>query len=85
MFDGNSLAPETTSWVSAMSPWRLTGADPGFPVGGGADPLGGAPIYGFVKFSQNLHEIENILGRRIPLDPPLAMHSLKVMHVLLRG
>ena len=41
-----------------------TGADPGFPVGGGADPLGGVPIYDFVKFFEKLHEIENILGRR---------------------
>ena len=40
------------------------GADPGFPVGGGADPLGGAPTYDFVKFSEKLHEIEKILGRR---------------------
>ena len=41
-----------------------SGADPGFPVGGGADPLGGAPTYDFVKFSQKLHEIKKILGRR---------------------
>ena len=36
------------------------GADPGFPVGGGADPLGGAPTYDFVKFYEKLHEIEKI-------------------------
>ena len=49
-----------------------SGADPGFPVAGGADPLG-APIYDFVKISQKLHEIEKILGRNgaPPLDPPL--------------
>ena len=55
---------------------RSAGADPRFPVGGGTDPLG-APTYGFVNFSQKLHEIEKILGRRgeragdAPLDPPL--------------
>ena len=38
--------------------------DPGFPVGGGANPLGGAPTYDFVKFSEKLHEIEKILDRR---------------------
>ena len=39
------------------------GVDPGFPVGGGADPPGGRTTYDFVKFSQKLHEIEKILGR----------------------
>ena len=42
----------------------VSGADPGFPVGGGTDPLGGAPTYDFVKFSEKLHEIEKILGHR---------------------
>ena len=37
------------------------GADPGFLVGGGTDPLG-APTYDFVKISQKMHEIEKILG-----------------------
>ena len=41
-----------------------SGADPGFPGGGGANPRGGAPTYDFVKFSENLHEIEKILGCR---------------------
>ena len=50
--------------VSECSPsLSLTGADPGFPVGGGANPLGGAPTYDSVKFSQKLHEIEKILDR----------------------
>ena len=40
----------------------LSGADPGFPVGGGANPRGGA-IYDFAKFCEKLHEIEKILGR----------------------
>ena len=37
-----------------------TGADPGFPVEGGANPRG-APTYDFVKFSEKLHEMEKIL------------------------
>ena len=38
--------------------------DPGFPVGG-APILGGeAPAYDFAKYSQKLHEIDKILGRR---------------------
>ena len=44
-----------------MTAW----ADPGFPVGGGADPRGGgAPTYNFAKFCKKLHEIEKNLGRR---------------------
>ena len=56
---------------------RRPGADPGYPVGGGANPPGGAPTYDFAKFREKLHEIENILGRggaragRAPLNPPL--------------
>ena len=42
----------------------MAGADPGFPVGGGANPPGGAPTYDFAKFHEKLHEIEKILGRR---------------------
>ena len=55
-----------------------TGVDPGFPVGGGANPSGGAPTYDFAKFCEKLYEIEKILGRRggrapeaPPLNPPL--------------
>ena len=50
---------------------RLTGAEPGFPIGGGAT-LWGAPTYGFAKFSQKLHGIEKILGHRgrMPEAPP---------------
>ena len=40
-----------------------SGADPGFPIGGGANPPGRAPRYDFSKFREKLHEIENILGR----------------------
>ena len=49
----------------------------GFPVRGGANPLG-VPTYNFAKFPQKLHEIVKILGHReggtrrgTPLDPPL--------------
>ena len=37
------------------------GTDPGFPVGGGPDPMG-APTYDFAKISIKLHEIEKIFG-----------------------
>ena len=43
-----------------MTAW----ADPGFPVGGGADPRGGCQHIIFAKFCKKLHEIEKILGRR---------------------
>ena len=36
----------------------------------GRQPWGRAPTYYFAKFSEKLHEIENILGRR---HPPLAL------------
>ena len=54
----------------------LAGVDPGFPVGGGANPPGeeGAPTYDFAKFREKLHEIETILGcrgGRVPGAPPL--------------
>ena len=41
------------------------GEDPEFPVVRGANPRGGgAPIYDFAKFSEKMHEIETILGRK---------------------
>ena len=50
------------------------GAVPGLPVGGVNPP--GAQTHDFVKFSQKLHEIENILGHNggvpgPPFNPPL--------------
>ena len=51
-----------------------TGADPGFPIGGGANPPGGAPTYDFAKFCEKLHEIEKISdcgGGHVPGMPPL--------------
>ena len=53
------ISPRHNS-LSFHPPW--TGADPGFLVGGGTDPLWGLPTYDFVEFSQKLHEIEKILG-----------------------
>ena len=49
-----------------------TGADSGFPVGGGINPRGGGgvPTYDFAKFSEKLHEIEKNFGRgRTPGHP----------------
>ena len=47
------------------------GADPGFPVGGGAGPLGGGvPTYNFVKFSEKLHEIFELGGHVVGVSPP---------------
>ena len=46
-----------------LSHLAIPGADPGFPVGVGANPPGGAPTYDFAKFCEKLHEIEKILGR----------------------
>ena len=56
----------------------LTGADPGFPVGGGAEPLGGRQPATWALFSKNVCENEKIgscwgggARRRHPLDPPM--------------
>ena len=56
----------------------LTGVDPVFLVGGGASPPTGAPTYDFAKFSEKLHEIKKILGRRgrVPGVPPWIRHWL---------
>ena len=53
------------SHLNFLTTRRIPGADPGFPVGGGASPRGGgAPTYDFAKFCEKLHEIEKSLGRR---------------------
>ena len=72
-----------------MMKWTNAGADPRFPVGGGANPGGGggAPIYDFPKFSEKLHEIEKNFGRgrgtrtegAPPLDPPLLSALMKTL------
>ena len=60
----NSIVVSSIVGMSMNKIALCTGADPGFLLGGGANPLGGAPTYDFVKFSKKLHEIEKILGRR---------------------
>ena len=49
-------------------------ADPGFPRGGGINPVG-APTYDFAQFSQKLHEIKRSRtpggAPHPPLDSPL--------------
>ena len=56
----------------------ITGADTGFPVGGGASFWGGAPTYKFAGFSQKLQEIKKNLvrrgGGRSPGAPPWIRH-----------
>ena len=55
-------------------------ADPGFPVGGGVDPLGGRGPPTWVLFSKNVCENKRIWSRREghapgtpPLDPPMVL------------
>ena len=55
------------------------GADPGFPVGGGASLRGGGGAnirYDFAKFCEKLHEIEKILGR----GPDIAFSCVQIRH-----
>ena len=49
-----------------------TGADPGFPIGGGANPPGGCQHIILQNFAKKLHETEKILGCRghAPGVPP---------------
>ena len=59
-------------------------ADPGFPVGGGADPLGGANlrrIHFLVKTYVKIKEIDPVGGGGAraaapPLDPPMLMDNI---------
>ena len=60
-----------------------SGADPGFPVGEGADPWGGGASRQHIilsKFPKKLHEIEKIVGRMgaPPFDPPLDLNNFKI-------
>ena len=45
--------------------WHITVADPGFPLGGGANSPGGAPTYDFVKFCMKLKEFGALGGARV--------------------
>ena len=55
----------------------LTGADPGFHVGGGANPLGEAPTYDYPNFAKNCMKLRKFWAvgggarRGCPLNPPL--------------
>ena len=46
-----SFSPSANGRLNAYF-WSFSVADPGFPLGGGANPPGGAPTYDFAKFSQ---------------------------------
>ena len=58
---------------------HLSGADPGFPVGGGANLQEGATIYNFANFFKKYHmKLRKFSavgggarGGVLPLDPPL--------------
>ena len=64
----NALCTGTTLCILDDATRQQTprsGADQGYPVGGGSNLRGGgAPTYDFAKFYEKLHEIEKILGRR---------------------
>ena len=61
----NSYRPsaEQKCKITGLVVTSIPGADPGFPVVGGANPPG-VPTYDFAKFCEKLHEIKKILGRR---------------------
>ena len=57
----------------------FTGADPGFCIGGGANPPGGYQHMILPNFCEKLHEIEKFLGRRgrhMPGAPPKSANGL---------
>ena len=64
------------------------GADPAFPIGGGANPVGGANIR-FCQIFQKLHEMLGPGGGRdgvpqgYPPDPPMLSHYLPVLVLLI--
>ena len=69
----------------------FTKAAAAFPIRGDANPRGeGAPTYDFAKFSEKLHKLEKILGRRgapgePPLDPPLLYICYSISLICFRG
>ena len=68
----NLCKSKVSNWINLIP---QTGADPGFPVGGGANPQG-VPTRKFARFSQKLHEITKILIRRGRVQgvPPWIRH-----------
>ena len=77
-----------TKTMGVASAWPCPVADPGFPVGGGVDPLGGGgrvpPTWAL--FGENVCENERIGshgGRapgKPPLDPPMLSIGIPVLH-----
>ena len=65
----------TSQQMSREVKVNSVGADSGSPVGGGADPPGGA-TQNFEKLSKKLHEIEKCLERWGPGEPPWTRHWL---------
>ena len=68
----NQTLHQTKLSIHFLVRLHYSGTDPGFLIGGGADPPGGAYVQ-FAKFSQKMHGIEKILGRirrREPGRPP---------------
>ena len=60
------------------------GADPAFPIGGGANPVSGANIR-FCQIFQKLHEMLGHRGLRqgYPPDPLMQLHYLPVLVLLI--
>ena len=62
---------------------RITVADPGFPLGGGANSPRAAPTYDFAKISKKLHEIERIWARGgVPHAPLRSATASDTIHEL---
>ena len=66
----------------------MSGADPGFPVGGGANPLGGAPTYDFV-LNPPLH-VDSLIycddlngNRKLLLKSDLNVLSIRIYCLLI--
>ena len=60
------LSKKSSQYVTANETTILdlctTGADPGFPIKGGADTPGVALTYNFAQYSRKLHETEKNFG-----------------------
>ena len=62
------LYSNNKGFISHSFRYSAPGADPGFPVGGCADPRGGgAPTYDFVKIFEKLHEITPVKSATEPV------------------
>ena len=71
--------------------FKVSGADPGFPVGGGANPLGGRQHMILPNFAKNCMKLRKFWavgggGARRgapPLNPPLGIDFLHLMFITL--